>query len=112
MKSTSVRAGVSETVMRSPDGELMPSDGCYLSVVEEERLVWTDALLPGFRPSMTPFFTGMLDLEDHPEGTRYIARAIHGDPEKAAQHREMGFEQGWGSALDQLVDYAAETWSG
>ena len=47
-------------VMRSPEGQLFPSVGCYLEVVPNERLVWTDALLPGFRPSAEPFFTAVV----------------------------------------------------
>src|SRR5690606_38085537 len=49
--------GVFRTVMRSPEGQEFPNLGCYLEIVPEERLVWTDALLPGYRPSEKPFFT-------------------------------------------------------
>src|ERR1700757_2562428 len=47
--------GIFRTVMRSPEGQEFPSVGCYLEVIENERLVWTDALAPGYRPSTTPF---------------------------------------------------------
>jgi uncharacterized protein YndB with AHSA1/START domain len=36
--------------------------------------------------------------------TRYVARALHGDPEARKRHEEMGFHHGWGAALDQLVE--------
>ncbi len=39
------------TVMCSPEGEEFPNEGCYLEVVPNERLVWTDALLTGYRPA-------------------------------------------------------------
>ena len=38
------------TVMRSPEGKDHPGTGCFLEVVEHEKLVWTSALGPGYRP--------------------------------------------------------------
>src|SRR5690242_2821697 len=43
--------GAFRTTMRSPEGEEFPNVGCYLEVVPNERLVWTNALGPGFRPA-------------------------------------------------------------
>jgi hypothetical protein len=43
--------GIFRTVMHSPDGEQSINLGCYLEDVPNERLVWTDALVPGYRPS-------------------------------------------------------------
>lgn len=91
------------TTMRSPEGDDQPVTGCYLEVVENRRLVWTDALQPGFRPAAGGFMTAVIELEDHPQGTLYTARALHGSREDRDRHAEMGFEQGWGQALDQLV---------
>jgi uncharacterized protein YndB with AHSA1/START domain len=68
-----------------------------------ERLVWTDALLPGYRPSEKPFMTAVIELENEGKGTRYTATAIHRDEAGKKQHEDMGFHQGWGTALDQLV---------
>ena len=95
--------GIFRTIMRSPEGQEFPNLGCYLEVVPMERLVFTDALLPGFRPAENPFFTGMVSLKDEGEGTRYVATAIHRDPASRKKHEEMGFHQGWSAALDQLV---------
>src|SRR5262249_41291314 len=39
--------GIFRSVMRSPEGKEFPNVGCYLEVVPHERLIWTDALLPG-----------------------------------------------------------------
>lgn len=91
------------TVMRSPEGDEFPNDGCFLEVVPHERLVFTDALLPGFRPAPEPFFTAVVELHDRGAGTRYVATAMHRDPEGRAKHEAMGFRDGWGAALDQLV---------
>ena len=96
-------------VMRSLEGQEFPNVGCYLEVVPNERLVWTDALLPGYRPSENPFFTARLTLEPRGNGTLYTAIAIHRDEAGRKQHEEMGFHQGWGQVLDQLVAYI-KTW--
>jgi uncharacterized protein YndB with AHSA1/START domain len=98
--------GIFRTTMRSPEGKEFPNVGCYLEVVPNERLVWTDALLPGYRPSENPFFTAIVTIEPHGAGTRYRAVAIHRDEAGRKQHEEMGFHDGWGKALDQLVAHA------
>lgn len=91
------------TVMRSPEGDEFPNHGCYLEVVPNQRLVFTDTLLPGFRPAPKPFFTAALLLAPTATGTRYTAIAIHGNEETRKQHEEMGFHDGWGTVVDQLV---------
>jgi len=89
--------------MRSPEGKEFPNVGCYLEIIPNERLVWTDALLPGYRPSEDPFFTAILTLESRGNATRYTAMAIHRDETGRKKHEEMGFHVGWGTALDQLI---------
>src|SRR5690349_12956886 len=42
------------TVIRSPEGEEFATTGCYLDIVENRKLVWTDALGPDYRPSKAP----------------------------------------------------------
>jgi uncharacterized protein YndB with AHSA1/START domain len=98
--------GTFRTVMRGPNGEEHDIAGCYLEIVPQQRLVWTDALLPGYRPSANPFFTAIVELEPAGKGTRYRATAIHRDEDGRKKHEEMGFHQGWGTVLDQLVEYA------
>lgn len=97
--------GYFRTTMRSPEGQEYPSEGCYLEVAPNKKLVWTDALLGGYRPSPEPFFTGIIQIEPHGAGTRYTAIAIHRDEDSRQRHEEMGFQDGWGKALDQLVAY-------
>lgn len=97
--------GVFRTVMRSPDGEEFPNEGCYLEIVPGRRLVWTDTLGPGYRPTAEPFFTAVVSMEPEGEGTRYKAIAIHGSTETRTRHEEMGFHDGWSTVLDQLVEY-------
>lgn len=98
--------GIFRTVMRSPEGQDMDNSGCYLEVVENRRLIFTDALLPGFRPRDGGFFTGIVSIAPEGKGTRYTATAIHKDEAGRKSHEEMGFHSGWGTALDQLVAYA------
>lgn len=102
------------TVMQSPEGQIFPNAGCYLEVVENEKLTWTNALLPGFRPAPLPkveesvsfVFTATIKLAAHGKGTRYIATVRHADVAGCDKHRALGFEQGWGKALEQLVAYS------
>jgi uncharacterized protein YndB with AHSA1/START domain len=89
--------------MRSPEGQENPCDGCYLDIVPERRLVWTDALAPDFRPTGKPFMTAILTFTPHGAGTHYHAHVLHPDAVVRKQHEEMGFHAGWGAALDQLV---------
>ena len=100
------RGGIFSTTMRSPEGQEFPNVGCYLEVVPQKRLVFTDALLPGYRPAQNPFMTAIIVLEPHGSGTRYVATALHHDAAARQKHEEMGFHQGWGTALDQLVAHA------
>jgi uncharacterized protein YndB with AHSA1/START domain len=97
------------TVMQSPEGEQFPNEGCILEVVPERRLTWTSVLTAGFRPTSPQngaddlAFTATIELEPTGTGTRYRATAKHPDAATAQRHREMGFHEGWGAALDQLV---------
>src|SRR6266540_2086087 len=96
--------GIFRTVMRSPDGEESLNVGCYLEVVENERLVWTSALGPSFRPSNPAPdlpFTAVISVEPSGRGTKYSALAMHADRHTCTRHAEMGFHDGWGTALDQ-----------
>lgn len=102
------------TVMQSPEGQQFPGTGCYLEIIENEKLTWTNALLPEFRPAAPPkvdesvsfLFTATIQLAVHGSGTRYIATVRHADVSGCDKHRAMGFEQGWGKALEQLVAYS------
>lgn len=96
--------GIFRTVMQGPEGPPTAGDpGCFLEVIPQRRLVWTDALGPGFRPRPEPFMTAAITLEPVTGGTRYLAHAMHRDRDIRQQHQDMGFAEGWGAALDQLV---------
>jgi uncharacterized protein YndB with AHSA1/START domain len=97
--------GIFRTVMRSPEGDEFDGAGCFLEIVPNERLVWTSALGPGFRPQAGEMpFTAIVELQPvGTGGTRYRAIAMHQNREEQEQHAAMGFVDGWGAALDQLV---------
>lgn len=97
--------GFFRTTMLSPDGEKFPNEGCYLEVVKNERLVFTDALSEGFRPTETSFMTAVIMLEALGKRTKYTALVMHSDEENREKHEQMGFHEGWGKALDQLVEH-------
>ena len=105
---TDVRAGgTSNIVMQGPDGTEMPNRGVYLEVVNNERLVFTDAFTAAWEPSAKPFFTCVLTFEEEDGKTRYTARARHWTAEDCKAHEDMGFYIGWGIATDQLAALAA-----
>lgn len=103
--------GIFRTVMRSPEGQTYPNIGCYLEIVENERLIWTNALAPEYRPNESPaacpgdpfYFTAVISLEPHGNGTKYSALVMHADAASCKRHEDMGFRDGWGAALDQLI---------
>ena len=97
--------GFCRTTMRSPEGEEFPNVGVYLEIIPNEKLVFTDAYLPGWEPNPGQFFTAILTFETLPSGkTRYTARALHWTEEATKNHEAMGFTSGWGKAFDQLVE--------
>ncbi len=101
-----VRPGGSNVItMRAPDGTEFPNRGIYLEVVENERLVFTDAYVSAWEPSAKPFMTGVITFEEEEDGkTRYTAKALHWTVEDREAHEKMGFHEGWGKATDQLEE--------
>jgi uncharacterized protein YndB with AHSA1/START domain len=100
--------GAFHVVMRSPEGQTFDEGaGCFLEVVENQRLVWTAAMGPGFRPVTRDLpFTAIITMEPAGSGTKYRAVAVHGAKETKDQHEQMGFHEGWGLSLNQLVEVA------
>jgi uncharacterized protein YndB with AHSA1/START domain len=106
-KSIFAPAAIFRTVMRSPEGQEITNVGCFLEIVANRKLIWTVALKPGYRPSDptfdVPAFTAIIMMQPHGKGTKYIALAMHKDEKDRNAHDRMGFSDGWGKALDQLV---------
>jgi uncharacterized protein YndB with AHSA1/START domain len=62
-----------------------------------------ERVVPVTPPDEGFLFTAIIEFEPVASGTRVRAIARHASAVDAASHAEMGFEQGWGAALDQLV---------
>jgi len=100
--------GANLIVMRGPDGSDLPNRGVYLEVVENERLVFTDAYINAGEPSPKPFMTVILTFEDEAGKTRYTARVRHWTAADRETHEKMGFHEGWGRCADQLAALVAK----
>jgi len=87
-------------------GDFQPHvDGCFLEAIPNERLVFTTVLTEGWQPA-EPWLalTAILTFEAQDGGTLYSARVLHKTPEDSAKHDEMGFYEGWGTAIGQLAE--------
>ena len=106
VRDMDLRPGGSSRTEISQDGaEFTPHiAGCFLAVDELERIVFTDALVAGWRPAETGFMTAVITMRDHPDGTEYIATAMHGTIADRNQHEQLGFHDGWGTVIRQLAD--------
>ena len=100
--------GANRVVMRTPDGQEMPGRGVYLEVVENEKLVFTDAYQSAWAPSEKPFMTVIVTFEEEGGKTRYTARVRHWSEADRKIHEEMGFHRGWAQCADQLAELAAK----
>lgn len=95
--------GESYSVMNGPEGERFENLGVYLEVVPMQKIVTTDAFLPGWVPSSRAFMVAETLFADAGNGkTKYTARAMHWSEETLKEHEAMGFHEGWGMAADQL----------
>lgn len=105
-----VRVGGSNLiVMRGPDGNEYPNRGVYLEIVENEKIVVTDAYTSAWVPSEKPFMTVVILLEDIGGGrTKYTAKVLHWTAEDREAHEKMGFHEGWGQCADQLAALVAK----
>ena len=96
--------GRCRTIMAGPDGEQVDLIGTILEVVENERLVFTDAIQPDWRPTMEPFIIGLFELRPNASGgTTYRASSRHCTAEAHPRHASMVFRPGWGAVPDQLI---------
>lgn len=105
--------GLFKTVVHGPEGERLTNLGCYLEAIDNEKLVWTNALVEGFRPAGEGELNGgcgvgrfvcVLTLEPKGKGTAYKAILLHNDEATRNRHEEIGFHDGWGAAYEQMVE--------
>lgn len=79
---------------------------CFLAVDDLERIVFTNALVGGWRPAEGYYptaLTAIITLRDHPLGTDYVAQVMHKNDADRDTHKEMGFYEGWGTVVGQLA---------
>jgi uncharacterized protein YndB with AHSA1/START domain len=99
------------TTMNGPNGESFPNPGCWLEIVPQERLAFTNVLQPGWRPALIPEgeirMTAIIQMRDDAGGgTVVTSRALHMNDVDREKHEKMGFYDGWGAASDQLDELA------
>jgi uncharacterized protein YndB with AHSA1/START domain len=100
------------TAFEGPSGEKVQNNGCYLEVIENKKLVWTGMMTKGFRPVPADpkgfQFVASILFSKSNNGTIYKALLAHADEEGRKKHEQMGFQEGWGKAFDQLVEQMKE----
>ncbi len=101
-----LRPGGSFRTQMSEDGTTFGPhiSGCFLAVDDQQRIVFTDALVADWRPAETSFVTAVITMQDHPDGTAYTATAMHRSPADRDRHAELGFHDGWGTVTRQLAE--------
>ncbi len=96
--------GALHTNYAEADGDFGPHlEACFLEVVENERLVFTNALVKGWRPAQHAFITAIVELKRVAGGTEYSSHVMHKDREERDKHQRLGFEDGWGTVIAQLA---------
>jgi uncharacterized protein YndB with AHSA1/START domain len=101
--------GAFHTTMRGPDGGVSDNPGSFLEVVPQSRLVFTSLLTAGWRPHKPWMsFTAIITMADEGAGSRYVAQVMHLDDATREQHLQMGFFEGWNTAINQLEEFAAQ----
>lgn len=96
--------GAFVTRMSEDGGDFVPHvSGCFLDVRQDERLVFTNALVAGWRPAEGGFMTAVITLADHADGTFYDVVVKHKDRADRDRHEEMGFHDGWGTVTTQMA---------
>lgn len=102
-----VRSGGGFVTSMSDDGDqFFPhTDGIFLVVEEDRRLVFTNAITSAWRPARPApvAMTAEILFDAHPEGTYYQAIVRHGEPAAKTRHEELGFFDGWGSVTEALA---------
>lgn len=105
--------GAFASKMEIPGAGQVSSEGCVLVADRAARLVWTSVLRAGFVPSEMKEedgafpFTADVTLTKDGDGCLYRATVLHPNAVYRQTHEEMGFEEGWGAAADQLAALAA-----
>ena len=102
-----VRPGGAFVTRMSDDGDtyVPHTDGIFLVVEPEQRLVFTNAINSSWRPTVPApvLMTAEIALVEHADGIEYTATVRHGSPEDRDLHEDLGFHDGWGSVTEALA---------
>ena len=80
-------------------------DASFLAVEEGRALAFTTALDGDWRPAGEGLqLSAVITFADHPDGTEYESLVMHGSAAERRRHEELGFEEGWGTAIRQLAN--------
>ena len=86
--------GAFVTQMSENGGDFTPRvSACFLAADDFERIVFTNALVGGWRPAAPCYPTTMtatITSRDHPMGTGYVAPVMHKNNPDRNMHEEMG----------------------
>jgi uncharacterized protein YndB with AHSA1/START domain len=98
--------GIFSIDIATADGKDFPNLGCFVEVVDMERLVWTSMLFPGWRPAVFDDIpiTAIVTLKGEGAGTRYVFTALHRNEADLEENKRSGWAEGTSIAVDQLVD--------
>ncbi|UOQ57897.1 SRPBCC domain-containing protein [Leucobacter allii] len=105
-----VRPGGAFVTSLSDDGAAFSphTDGLFLVVEPERRLVFTNAIDSAWRPAAPApvAMTAEIVLDAHAEGAEYRALVRHGTAADRQRHEELGFAEGWGAVTAALAEAA------
>lgn len=104
--------GSSVVVMHDPEGNQYPNRGVYLEIVENEKIVFTDAYTSAWVPSEKPFFTGVILLEDLGNGRTIYGHGVALARRGQGSAREDGFPRRMGQGCGPIGGAAGEDMSG
>ncbi len=83
--------------MPMPDGKLFTSEGTYLEIQPNKKIVTT----ADFKP-MTENVELHVEFEADGDKTNFAFSVIHATEEYCKQQEKMGFYNGWGSAFNRM----------
>jgi uncharacterized protein YndB with AHSA1/START domain len=99
--------GWNRVLMRGPDGLEVEHRSVFLEIIENERIVFTDAYVRAWVPSVQPFITAIITFADTADSkTQYGVQVLHWSEADMKRHEEMGFVAGWNAVIDQLETLA------
>jgi uncharacterized protein YndB with AHSA1/START domain len=91
--------------VRAPNGTESPNYGVYLELIENRKIVMTNAYKSAWEPTENPFMTVILTFDDLGDNqTGYTALVRHWTIPDREAHEQRGFHTGWPIAAQQLAD--------